>query len=217
MGVCLDAKCFRSRRGAPCDLPDHHVWNGWSRDGKRSARAYAIARCICSHLQRQQQNPPFAGWSICLFSGGRVSAIFSTHLLREFEAAANVTSDNEAKTILEKCSRPAIQEWRDYQAAGPDAESVIVMACGKTRTIFRCTALPTPEARKMEGGLCITGQTGNWAAFLPNRFYRYFRSSSVDELACLASCSILMASQFDPLAVETRFGARHPTAKQRLC
>lgn len=149
------------------------------------------------------------------YSGNRLAQAFTKHVVRAFQARVP-SSDQDARTILEQCSAPAIQEWREYQAAGQEGEAIVVMASGSTKRIFRCSVVPTAEAETMEGGICITGQTGNWAAFLPHRYYRHFRSSSVNEVACLAACSILMASQFDPLAVDGLDIAIYRDAERRF-
>jgi hypothetical protein len=149
------------------------------------------------------------------YSGNRLAHTFTKHVVRAFQAGVP-SSDQDARTMLEQCSVPAIQEWREYQAAGQEGEAIVVMASGSTKRIFRCSVVPTAETETMESGIGITGQTGNWAAFLPHRYYRHLRSSSVNELACLAACSILMASQFDPLAVDGLDIAIYRDAERRF-
>jgi hypothetical protein len=99
------------------------------------------------------------------------------------------------------CGLAALQEWQQ-SASGPTApiHPVIVTASAATKKIFRSIARPTTEPEEVMRGICITGQTANWAAFFPERLYS--SDMSVDELLWLAASSVRIAHEFDSLGVD---------------
>jgi hypothetical protein len=125
------------------------------------------------------------------YSGNDIAPIYSKRLL-SFLDNARAASDEDAKKGLVACGLAAIQEWQQ-SASGPTApiHPVIVMASAATKKIFRSIALPTTEPEEMMRGMCITGQTANWAAFFPERLYS--PDMSVDELSWLAASSVRIA------------------------
>jgi 20S proteasome alpha/beta subunit len=138
------------------------------------------------------------------YSGNMIAPIYSRQIVRAFQNPdAEGLSDVDAKQILNDCGPSAIREYTDQQKSGslgPYDAPTIVMACGESKKIFRSVAMPTTEAEEIKKGLCTTGQTGNWAAFLPERFYS--SRMSIDELLWIAVVSVRMAHDFDNLAVD---------------
>jgi hypothetical protein len=134
------------------------------------------------------------------YSGNEIAPIYAKRVAKAFEDTKPI-SDEDVKKLLANAGLPAIREWQET-ASGPlpPMEAVIVMASGATKRIFRSFAKPTTVPEEMMGGLCITGQTANWAAFLPKRFYS--QSMSIDELLWLAASSIRMAHDFDSFSVD---------------
>ena len=134
------------------------------------------------------------------YSGNEIAPIYAKRVMKAFENTGAV-SDEDVKKILVDAGLPAIQEWHESASGSlPPMDAVIVTASGATKKIFRSVAKPTTVPGEIMGGLCITGQTANWAAFLPKRFY--LQSMSIDELFWLAASSIRMAHDFDSLGVD---------------
>jgi len=99
-------------------------------------------------------------------------------------------------TIIDRCRQPAFVEWRSgcSEGSGP---SEIVLANGKTRTIFRCDALPNiGDVKRVKTGRYISGDTSNRACTRPERFYS--RNMSVNALVGLAAYTIHIAHEIAP-------------------
>jgi hypothetical protein len=132
------------------------------------------------------------------YSGGELGPIFSALLRRRLADTGDV-SDDEVNRMLEDLGAPTVTEFLSNARAAA-GKSIVVLACGDTRRIFRVTISSPAIIEEVGSGPCITGNYYNLAAFLPKRFYQ--PEQSADSLACLAAYSIESAHAFEPMFVE---------------
>ncbi len=133
------------------------------------------------------------------FSDGKLGPFFPPFLQRALDSAGTVTCER-AVQILEGCGSPALAEWTKHVADGPAGKSRIVLACGKSRRIFRADISPNMKALEIMEGKCVSGNYYNLAAFIPTRFHG--TGASVDFLAQLAAYSIQVAHEIDTQRVD---------------
>lgn len=124
------------------------------------------------------------------FAGGKASLLAAGYLERKFETSI---ADADLERTLRDCGDLG------WENGGP-SDSTVVLADAKNKTIFRATlAHEGTVVLQMEDGRCFTGQSYSKASFLPVRFYS--QEMSVDNLAILASYTVLMAAEGDPVMI----------------
>ena len=144
----------------------------------------------------------FSGGFAWAYSGGALGPIFAEYVNRNLVDDNGIISDDDARNIFENCGKLTYAEYMSTMT-GPAGESVAVLACGKSKRIFRATIsspMTAIEVVSGPGSPCITGNRYNLAAFVATRFYS--PEMSVEELCSLAAYSIRAASDLEPNYVD---------------
>lgn len=126
-----------------------------------------------------------------MHSGGQISAIQARLFAHALSEINGEITEDEALRKLQNCAMPAIEKWRTTVANGPERYNRIILACGKSRRIYREMCSGTEEAMEVLGGFCVSGQEFNAAVFLPKRLYN--SKLKVDVLIRLAAYSVRCA------------------------
>jgi hypothetical protein len=126
-----------------------------------------------------------------MHSGGQISAIQARLFAHALSEVNEEISEDEALRKLQNCAMPAIEQWRTTVAKGAEGYNRIILACGKSRRIYRETCSGVEEPMEVLGGFCVSGQEFNAAVFLPRRLYNC--KLNVDVLIRLAAYSVRCA------------------------